>query len=71
LASPTSGTDGQRILVEVLAADADRRLGLDDAILLCTDTLSPIVIPAGRRWFGSLTHVSAVGWFLTTAALQR
>jgi len=71
LASPTSGTDGQRILVEVLAADADRRLGLDDVILLCTDTRSPIVIPAGRRWFGSLTHVGAVGWFLTTAALQR
>jgi hypothetical protein len=70
LAAPANGTDGQRILVEVLAADADRRLSLDPSILLCAGIPTPVTIPAGKRWFAWLIHTGDAGWMVTTAAMQ-
>jgi hypothetical protein len=70
LAPPRNGIDGRRILVEVRAADADRCLSLDPAILLCEGIPAPVTIPAGRRWFAWLIHTGDAGWILTAAATQ-
>jgi len=70
LAAPENGGDGQRILVEVLGADADRTLSLDPSILLPAGIAVPVTIPAGRRWFAWLISMGGAGWILGAAATQ-
>ena len=70
LAAPTNGADGQRILIEALASDAARTLTLEPSILLSTGHTVPIVIAPGKRWFGGMVHVDAVGWVLISSAMQ-
>jgi hypothetical protein len=68
LAVPANGVDGQRIVIEVLAAGGDRAIGLDPAIGLCSGVQSPVAIGAGRRWFASLVHVHGAGWLVVAGA---
>jgi hypothetical protein len=75
LVGPVNGTDGQRLVVEVLAVDGDRRLEFDPAIVLCSG-LGPaiatpaVTITARKHWFGTLVCVRDADWFLVDAALQ-
>ncbi len=70
LAVPTNGTDGQRILIEALASDAQRILTLHVSILLSIGITSPIAIPFGKRWFGDMVYVNAIGWMIIVSAVQ-
>lgn len=70
LAVPANGIDGQRILIEALASDAPRTLSLHPSIQLSTGVTTPITIPLGKRWFGSLLYVNAIGWVTIVSALQ-
>lgn len=70
LAVPADGTDGQRIFIEVLASGAQRTLTLHASILLSAGITSPITIPSGKRWFGDMVYVSAIGWVILVSAMQ-
>jgi len=70
LAVPTNGADGQRVLVEVLAAAGRRTLTLDSSYLRSTGIASAIAIPSGKRWFGQLVNVQALGWVVIASAVQ-
>jgi hypothetical protein len=70
LAVPTNGADGQRILVEALAAAGRRTLTLDAAYVHSTGIASAISIPSGKRWFGQLVKVQALGWVVIASAVQ-
>jgi hypothetical protein len=71
LAAPTDGTDGQRVLIEALASDADRNLTLGASIVLSAGITASVTIPAGKRWFGEMVHVSALGWVIILSATQE
>jgi hypothetical protein len=30
-----------------------------------------VTIPAGKRWFGEMVHVSALGWVIILSATQE
>jgi hypothetical protein len=70
LAVPTNGADGQRVLVEALAAAGRRTLTLDASYLRSTGIASAIAIPSGKRWFGQLVNVQALGWVVIASAVQ-
>jgi hypothetical protein len=71
LHAPTGGRDGQQIIVEACAITHAIDLAVDAAILLCEGIATPVTIPRGRRWFGTLTNLGQEGWILTTASRQR
>jgi hypothetical protein len=50
--------------------EAQRSLTLHASILLSTGITSPITIPVGKRWFGSMVYVSAIGWVIIFSAVQ-
>ena len=70
LAAPTAGTDGQQIVIEILANGADRSLQIGDS----TDLVS---IPSGTWWTARLIyHAADDEWVLTeddggSAAIPR
>jgi hypothetical protein len=70
LAVPTNGADGQRVLVEALAAAGRRTLTLDASYVRSTGIASAISIPSGKRWFGQLVNVQALGWVVIASAVQ-
>ena len=70
LALPTNGADGQRVLVEALAAAGRRTLTLDASYVRSTGVASAISIPSGKRWFGQLVNVQALGWVVIASAVQ-
>jgi hypothetical protein len=70
LAVPTNGADGQRILIEALAAGGRRTLTLNASYVRSTGIASAISIPSGKRWFGQLVNVQALGWVVVASAIQ-
>ena len=70
LAVPTNGADAQRVLLEVLAAGGQRTLTLDASYVRSTGVASAISIPSGKRWFGQLVNVQALGWVVLASAIQ-
>lgn len=70
LAPLVNGADGQRIFIEALASGAERTLDLSPSILRSTGIASPITIPAGKRWFGSMVYVDPIGWVTILSTLQ-
>jgi hypothetical protein len=70
LAVPTNGADGQRLLVEALAAAGRRTLTLDASYLRSTGIASAISIPSGKRWFGQLVNVQGLGWVVIASPVQ-
>ena len=70
LAVPTNGADGQRVLLEALAAGGRRTLTLDASYVRSTGIASAISIPSGKRWFGQLVNVQALGWVVLASAIQ-
>ena len=70
LAVPTNGADGQRVLLEALAAGGRRTLTLDASYVRSTGIASAISIPSGKRWFGQLVNVQAFGWVVLASAIQ-
>jgi hypothetical protein len=70
LAVPTNGADGQRVLIEALAAAGRRTLTLDASYLRSTGIASAISIPSGKRWFGQLVKVEDLGWVVIASAVQ-
>ena len=70
LAVPTNGADGQRVLLEVLAGGGQRTLTLDASYVRSTGVASAISIPSGKRWFGQLVNVQALGWVVLAFAIQ-
>ena len=70
LAVPTNGADGQRVLLEALASGGRRTLTLDASYVRSTGIASAISIPSGKRWFGQLVNVQALGWVVLASAIQ-
>ena len=70
LAAPTNGADGQRVLIEALAAGGRRTLTLNASYVRSTGIASAISIPSGKRWFGQLVNVQALGWVVIASAIQ-
>jgi hypothetical protein len=70
LAAPINGTDGQRLLLEVLAVGADRSLLLDESILLSAGVCSPVTIAAGKRWFASMVSLGTGHWMIIATGAQ-
>jgi hypothetical protein len=71
LGVPTDGADGQRILIEAVASGAERTLTISGAIALSAGIGPSVTIAAGKRWFGELVHVSALGWVIILSATQE
>jgi hypothetical protein len=40
------------------------------SILLSIGITSPIAIPFGKRWFGDMVYVNAIGWMIIVSAVQ-
>jgi hypothetical protein len=70
LEAPIDGADGQRVLIEALAAGGDRVLTLGGSIVRSAGISATVTIAAGKRWFGELVHVSALGWVIILSATQ-
>ena len=60
----------QRVLVEALADAGRRTLTLDASYVRSTGIASAISIPSGKRWFGQLVNVQALGWVVIASAVQ-
>jgi hypothetical protein len=70
LAVPANGADGQRVLLEALAFGGRRTLTLDASYVRSTGIASAISIPSGKRWFGQLVNVEALGWVVLASAIE-
>jgi hypothetical protein len=70
LEAPTGGTDGQRVVIEALASGGQRDLTLGGSIALSAGMAATVTIPAGKRWFGEMVHVSGLGWVVILSAAQ-
>jgi hypothetical protein len=74
---PSPGGSGH--LPQPVAADntTDARRGdhfritLHPSIQLVTGATTPVTIPVGKRWFGSMIYISAIGWMTIFSAPQR
>jgi hypothetical protein len=62
LADPINGTDGQAVVIEVLASGGSRTVSFAAGY-------PSVTIPAGNRWSGTLRYDSSVnGWLLATSS---
>ena len=66
---PTNPIDGDPIIVQLLASVATT-LTVNASILLTGGLTATAAVPINKRWFGGLSYVAGVGWFLLASALQ-
>lgn len=67
VADPTNKTDGQPLILDVVASAATRTISLNAAIVNMSAAAFPISLPSGKRWVGGFLITGSTALLLASA----